>query len=52
MTYFILRVYQNEATKQKLVNIPKDSKIKAKDYIIVKKVDGETIKRLVEDGKV
>ena len=34
----ILKVYENQGSKQKLVTIPKDSEIKAGDYVIVKKV--------------
>jgi hypothetical protein len=36
---YILKVFQNNSNKQKLVTIPKDSDINNGDYVQVKKVE-------------
>jgi hypothetical protein len=35
----IVKVYENKQSKQKLVNIPKTSKIKCGDYVKIEKVE-------------
>ena len=37
----ILKVYQNNSSKQKLVTIPKDSVIESGDYVKVEKMEEE-----------
>lgn len=41
MKEIIMRVFRIKASKQKLVTIPKDSNIKAGDYVRIKKIENK-----------
>ena len=51
MAYYILRVIKNISNNQKLVTIPKESDIKEKDYVLVKKITDENLAEIIKHDK-